>query len=68
VARKIFKAQEVTELKSKVLITPPQVRSKPQEIDVEPEVEEVEEAEPLEAAEEVQPMLVAEEERDRILG
>ena len=67
-ARKIFKAQEVTELKSKVLITPPQVRSKPQEIDVEPEVEEVEEAEPFEAAEEVQPVLVAEEERDRILG
>ena len=67
-ARKIFKAQEVTELTSKVLITPPQVRPKPQEMDVEPEVEEVEEAEPLEAAEEAQPVLVAEEERDRILS
>jgi len=68
VARKIFKAQEVTELKSKVLITPPQVRSKPRELEPEQEVEEIEEAEAVEIGEEAEPTPAIEEERGRILG
>jgi len=68
VARKIFKAQEVTELKTKVLITPPQPRSRPQELEVEPEIEEIEEAEPVETGEEIHPAPVVEEERERILS
>ena len=67
-ARKIFKAREVTELKSKVLITPPQVKSRAQELEVEQDLEEVEEAEPVSVIEESQPVPVVEEERERILN
>lgn len=67
-ARKIFKPQEVTELKSKVLITPPQVRSKPRELEPEPEIEEIEEAEPVEIGEEAEPTPAIEDEHERILG
>jgi flagellar assembly protein FliH len=68
VARKIFRAQEVTELKSKVLITPPQIRSKPRELEPEPEIEEIEEAEPVEIGEEAEPTPAIEDEHERILG
>jgi flagellar assembly protein FliH len=68
VARKIFKAQEVTELKSKVLITPPKPKSRAQDLEVEDEAEDIEEAEPVEVPEEIQPVPVVEEERERILS
>ena len=67
-ARKIFKASEVREIRSKVLITPPQIRPKQPELDLEEEIEEIEEAEPVEAEEaapqpevEEEPQLAAEE-------
>jgi flagellar assembly protein FliH len=48
VAKKIFKAGDIKEIGSKVLITPPQFRPKEIEKAPEPEIEEVEEAEPIE--------------------
>ncbi len=66
-ARKIFKADEVKELKSKVLITPPLLKKGAEEAG-----EPVEEVEELEAPQEVEEAELAlsvsvEEERDRIL-
>jgi flagellar assembly protein FliH len=64
-ARKIFKANEVEELKSKVLITPPHLKKAVEEEPVE-EVEELEAPQELEEAE-LAPSVPVEEERDRIL-
>jgi flagellar assembly protein FliH len=66
-ARKIFKAAEVKELKSKVLITPPQIKRPYEEIE-EPveELEELTEMQALEEAEMEAPVSL-EEEKDKIL-
>lgn len=65
-ARKIFKASEVREISSKVLITPPQIRPRQPELDLEEEIEEIEEAEPVEA-EEVAPKPEEEEEPQLVI-
>jgi flagellar assembly protein FliH len=66
VARKIFKSSEVKEISSRVLITPPQIRPKQPELDLEETIEEIEEAEPVEAEEaEAQPEV--EEDQQSIL-
>jgi flagellar assembly protein FliH len=49
VARRIFKSSEIREISSRVLITPPQIRPKQPELEIEEEIEEIEEAEPVEA-------------------
>ena len=48
-ARRIFKSSEIREISSRVLITPPQIRPKQPELEIEEEIEEIEEAEPVEA-------------------
>jgi flagellar assembly protein FliH len=74
VARKIFKSSEVREISSRVLITPPQIRPKQPELDLEEAIEEIEEAEPVEAEEaEAQPELEEDqqiilEEAERLRG
>ncbi len=65
-ARNIFKAQEVKQLKSRVLITPPQIKPKKVELEPELEVEEIEEAEPVEV--EAEPELDLEVERETVLS
>lgn len=65
VARKIFKAAEVKEIKSKVLITPPQIGPRKPEAALE-EFEEAEEPEVLE--EETPPELPVQEERELLLA
>jgi len=66
VARKIFKPAEVKEIKSKVLITPPQIGPrKPKAAPVE-EIEEVEEPEALKK--ETSPELPVQEERQALLA
>lgn len=73
-ARKIFKSSEVREISSRVLITPPQIRPKQPELDLEEAIEEIEEAEPVEAEEaEAQPELEEDqqiilEEAERLRG
>jgi flagellar assembly protein FliH len=69
VARKIFKAAEVKEIKSKVLITPPQIgpRKKEEAVPAE-EIEELEEPEAEVVVEEVQPVKPVQEERELLLA
>jgi flagellar assembly protein FliH len=59
VARRIFKSSEIREISSRVLITPPQIRPKQPELEIEEEIEEIEEAEPVEAEDfEAEPEMV----------
>ena len=58
-ARRIFKSSEIREISSRVLITPPQIRPKQPELEIEEEIEEIEEAEPVEAEDfEAEPEMV----------
>jgi len=63
VARKIFKAAEVKEIRSKVLITPPQIGEKKEE-----EAAPVEEIEEPEIVEEVEPEFPIQKEREALLA